>query len=91
MFNICSNKANTFDKGTLQYFHDVSAAAYHGKEYDPTAFQSAPNPLYWKELHTKFLAIHAEIQDASKSLNKNFGKLQGQHLSYEFIVLLYMC
>jgi hypothetical protein len=32
------------------------------------------NPDYWKQLVAKFEAIHAEIQDASKSINKSFGK-----------------
>lgn len=72
VFNICSNKANSFDRDTLQCFHDISSAAYHGKE--PIVCKSASNPAYWKELHAKFLAIHSEIQDASKSLNKSFGK-----------------
>lgn len=74
MFNICSNKANAFDRNTLECFHEVSQAAYSGQEYHPSYFLSSPNPAYWKELHSKFVAIHSEIQDASKSLNKSFGK-----------------
>lgn len=77
VFNICCNKANAFDRDILEYFHEVSHAAYHGREYQPNYFQSSPNPAYWRELYSKFLAIHNEIQDASKSLNKSFGK-QGQ-------------
>lgn len=73
VFNICSNKANAFDRNTLEYFYEVSHAAYHGIECRPIFFAS-PNPAYWKELYSKFLAIYHEIQDASKSLNKNFGK-----------------
>ena len=74
VFNICSNKANSFDQDTLEYFHAVSHSAYHRKEYPSGSFQSAPNPAYWRELHSKFVAIRSEIQDASKSLNKSFGK-----------------
>ena len=74
VFNICSNKANAFDRDILEYFHEVSLAAYHGREYKPSFFRSSPNPAYWRELYLKFLAIHNEIQDASKSLNKSFGK-----------------
>jgi len=74
VFNICSNKANSFDRDILEYFHEASQSAYHGREYQPSFYQSSPNPAYWKELHLKFLAIHNEIQDASKSLNKSFGK-----------------
>jgi hypothetical protein len=72
VFNICSNKANTFDQNTLEYFYEVSQAAYNAIECRPIFFASA-NPSYWKELYSKFLAIHREIQDASKSLNKSFG------------------
>ena len=74
VFNICSNKANVFDRATLEWFHEASNAAYHGKDFQPSLFESSPNPAYWKELHLKFLAIHDEIQDASKSLNKSFGE-----------------
>ncbi len=73
VFNICSNKANSFDRNTLEYFYEVSHAAYHAIECRPIFFASA-NPSYWKDLYSKFLAIHGEIQDASKSLNKSFGK-----------------
>lgn len=81
MFNICSNKANSFDRDTLEYFHEVSQAAYSQAAYHTSYFQSSPNPAYWKELHSKFLAISLEIQDASKSLNKSFG----EHLQFEVI------
>ena len=73
VFNICSNKANTFNKDTLEFFHEVSRCVYKGLEYKPDFFASSANPEYWKELHEKFKAIHSEIQDASKSLNKSFG------------------
>ncbi|KAL7554568.1 hypothetical protein ACHAWF_019036 [Thalassiosira exigua] len=73
VFNICSNKANSFDRNTLEYFHETSHAAYNRQEYQPSFFQSSPNPAYWRDLHSKFRAIHDEIQEASKSLNKSFG------------------
>ena len=34
---------------------------------------ASPNPQYWRQLHDKFGALHAEIQDASRSINKSFG------------------
>lgn len=73
VFNICCNTSNTFDQPTMDYYHETSYAAYHGKGYPNDACDLSPNPSYWKELHAKFVAIHQEIQDASKSLNKSFG------------------
>lgn len=74
VFNICSNAANAFNMQTLEYFHEVSMSVYSGSAHNPDYFASSPNPEYWKDLHDKFTAIHVEIQDASKSLNKSFGK-----------------
>jgi hypothetical protein len=34
----------------------------------------SPNPEYWEHLLAKFGAIHNEVQDASRSINKSFGK-----------------
>jgi hypothetical protein len=76
VFNICSNAANAFSMQTLEFFHEVSRSVYHGSAFDPVPFVSSPNPQYWSDLHEKFVAIHSEIQDASKSLNKSFGKLR---------------
>eukprot|EP00804_Cyclotella_cryptica_P011896 CCRYP_004399-RA/>CCRYP_004399-RA protein AED:0.06 eAED:0.06 QI:211/0.78/0.8/1/0.71/0.6/15/1860/1813 len=73
VFNICSNKANAFNLQTMEFFHEVSMSAYHGLEHSQDFFSSSQNPDYWKELHEKFVAIHNEIQDASKSLNTSFG------------------
>ena len=73
MFNICSNAANSFNVQTLEFFHEVSRSVYHGSKHDPAFFASSANSQYWKDLHEKFVAIHNEIQDASKSLNKSFG------------------
>jgi hypothetical protein len=75
VFNICSNAANAFNSQTLEFFHETSKTVYHGSAFDRTAFASSPNPDYWSDLHEKFVAINSEIQDASKSLNKSFGKL----------------
>ena len=33
----------------------------------------AANPSYWRSLHEKSSAIHSEIQEKSKSINKSFG------------------
>lgn len=74
VFNICSNKANAFNLQTMEFFHEVSRSAYHGLEHSKDFFSSSPNPDYWKDLHEKFVAIHNEIQDASKSLNTSFGR-----------------
>ena len=43
---------------------------------------SAENPAYWQQLFDKFSAIHDEIQDASKSLNKSFGIFNEQSLRH---------
>ena len=66
MFNICQNKANNFSRETLQRYLETARAAYLN--------QSCPEQgSYWSTLHAKFLAIHKEVQDASRSLNKSFG------------------
>src|SRR5210317_1840022 len=31
VFNICCNTSNTFDQPTMDYYHETSYAAYHGK------------------------------------------------------------
>jgi len=57
----------------LDLFFETSRAAYSGEE-PPDAIIDAPsNQEYWKQLFLKFGVIHAEIQDASKSINKSFG------------------
>ena len=74
VFNICSNAANAFNTQTLELFHEVSKSVYNGLDHNPKLFASSANPEYWRDLHDKFVAIHQEIQDASKSLNKSFGE-----------------
>ena len=78
VFNICSNKGNNFDRQTLDLYYEISQAAYCSQEIGATMAESittnSDNFAYWRQLHAKFKAIHAEIQDASKSVNKNFGK-----------------
>jgi hypothetical protein len=73
VFNICSNKSNAFDRPTLDLFFEVSRAAYHGRSCPDMSLDSSSNPDYWKQLFEKFGAIHREIQDASRSINKSFG------------------
>jgi len=73
VFNICSNKNNAFDRDTLDLFFEVSRAAYNDLLPPSTQLESSPNPIYWKQLFDKFRAIHEEIQDASRSINKSFG------------------
>eukprot|EP01043_Picozoa_sp_COSAG02_P023858 COSAG02_NODE_1285_length_13457_cov_11.145606_9_plen_1761_part_00 len=72
VFNICSNKGNDLDRPTLELYFEVSRAAYNG-DVCPGMVASSDNPGYWKQLHEKFCAIHVEIQDASRSVNKSFG------------------
>lgn len=73
VFNICSNKSNSFTRDTLDLFFDISRAAYFNSGCPGNELESSPNPLYWKQLFDKFRAIHEEIQDASRSINKSFG------------------
>jgi hypothetical protein len=73
VFNICSNKSNTFDRATLELYFEVSHAAYNAQPPPEALFASSSNPEYWSQLYEKLCAIHAEIQDASKSVNKAFG------------------
>lgn len=74
VFNICSNKANAFDRPTLERYFEVSRAAYSGDACPDPLLESSANPVYWKHLFEKFGTIHAEIQDASRSINKSFGE-----------------
>ena len=83
VFNICSNKANAFDRPTLARYFEVSRAVYN---HEPCPGQEllggAENPGYWRQLHEKCGAIHAEVQDASRSLNKSFGIFNEQALRH---------
>ena len=71
VFNICSNKNNDFERPILDLFFEVSRAAYNQSGCPPS--ETVANPEYWAQLYKKFVAIHAEIQDASRSINKSFG------------------
>jgi len=83
VFNICSNKANAFDKPTLERFHAVARAAYDGEAVPaPGAFEGAANPAYWASLKAKFSAVHAEVRDASRSINKAFGIFNAETLRH---------
>ncbi len=82
VFNICSNKANAFSKGTLECYFEVSRAVYHGQPLPEEALASAANPQYWAQLHAKLAAIHVEIQDKSRSINKSFGIFNEQTLRH---------
>lgn len=73
VFNICSNKSNNFDRTTLDLFYEVSRSAYQDLQFSCDHLDSTRNPDYWVNLYQKFRAIHSEIQDASQSINKNFG------------------
>ena len=73
VFNICSNRNNAFTKPTLDLFYETSRVAYHDSSFPPNLVESSDNPNYWSHLRLKFRAIHEEIQDASRSINKSFG------------------
>jgi hypothetical protein len=82
VFNICSNKNNVFDKPTLERYCEVSRAVYRGDSCPGAALDSSNNPEYWKQLFEKCGAIHTEIQDASRSINKSFGIFNEQTLRH---------
>lgn len=82
VFNICSNKGNAFDKPTLELYFEISQAAYKGEACPVKLLDGAVNPVYWQQLHAKFEAIHLEIQDASRSVNKSFGIFNEQSLRH---------
>mmetsp|Transcript_31959 Transcript_31959/g.48617 ORF Transcript_31959/g.48617 Transcript_31959/m.48617 type:complete len:1929 (-) Transcript_31959:223-6009(-) len=71
VFNICSNKSNSFVRPMLDCFYEVSRAAYNEMPFPNVSLSS--NVEYWKQLHKKFIAIQTEIQDASRSINRSFG------------------
>ena len=73
VFNICSNKNNSFERSTLDLFYETSRAAYYEKGCPSMLEDSSENPRYWEQLYNKMRAIFVEIQDASKSINKSFG------------------
>ena len=81
VFNICSNKANAFDKEVLESYFGVCRAVYRGEPRPPDA-AAAANPAYWQQLHDKFAAIHVEIQEKSRSINKSFGIFNEQTLRH---------
>ena len=82
VFNICSNKGNSFDKPTLELYFEVSRAAYYLEPCPDGLLHAVMNGEYWRRLHEKFAAIHAEIQDASRSVNKAFGIFNEQTLRH---------
>jgi len=82
VFNICSNKNNSFDKPTLELYFEVSRAAYRSEPCPAGLLEAVMNSEYWTRLHEKFAAIHAEIQEASRSVNKAFGIFNEQTLRH---------
>ena len=82
VFNICSNKGNSFDKPTLELYFEVSRAVYDSEPCPDGLLDAVMNGEYWRRLHEKFAAIHAEIQDASRSVNKAFGIFNEQTLRH---------
>lgn len=71
VFNICSNKNNAFNRPTLDLFYEVCRSAY--EKITLPDLRETSNMSYWSHLYKKFVAINAEIQDASRSINKSFG------------------
>jgi hypothetical protein len=62
--------SNSFDRQTLDLYFEIARAVYRA---DPFPGNGLGWSEYWKRLYIKFLAIHNEIQDASRSINKSFG------------------
>lgn len=77
VFNICSNKPNSFSDLTISHFFEVSKAVYSGDCCPHDLFASSANPGYWGELYDKFREIHSEVQEKSRSINKSFGEYNG--------------
>ena len=82
VFNICSNKSNAFAKGVLECYFEVAQATYRTEACPEATLAAAANPAYWRQLHEKFAAIHLEIQDKSRSINKSFGIFNEQTLRH---------
>eukprot|EP00928_Gymnodinium_smaydae_P100356 TRINITY_DN9823_c2_g4_i1.p1 TRINITY_DN9823_c2_g4~~TRINITY_DN9823_c2_g4_i1.p1 ORF type:complete len:2328 (+),score=476.05 TRINITY_DN9823_c2_g4_i1:208-6984(+) len=82
VFNICSNMSNSFNKETLDSYYDICRSVYKGEKCPASTLASAKNKAYWQSLHEKFEAIHLEIQEKSRSLNKNFGIFNEQTLRH---------
>ena len=82
VFNVCSNKANAFAKPTLDCYYALSRAAYLSLPCPEEVVGGADNPEYWRQLHGKFGAIHLEVQEKSKSINKSFGIFNAQTLRH---------
>ena len=82
VFNICSNKANSFAKPTLDAYYQISRAVYRGEPCPPETLSAASNAAYWQQLHDKCNAIHLEVQEKSRSLNKSFGIFNEQTLRH---------
>ena len=54
VFNICSNKSNSFDRPTLELFFEASRAAYNAAPCVSDALlKTSNNPAYWTQLHQK--------------------------------------
>ena len=83
VFNVCSNTANSFKKSTLEHFFEVSRAVYNHQPFPASNLPVAStNVAYWQHLHMKCNAIHAEVQEKSKSINKSFGIFNPQTLRH---------
>ena len=66
----------------LECYFEVSQATYRGEACPDATLASADNPGYWSQLHEKYAAIHLEIQDKSRSINKSFGIFNEQTLRH---------
>ena len=82
VFNICTNQGNAFNKSTLECYYEISRAVYGGAGCPTEGISDSSNPAYWRQLHAKYAAIHEEIQEKSKSINKSFGIFNGQTLRH---------
>ena len=74
VFNICSSKNNALQKSVLSRYLEVCRAVYRQQAFPGEEVLAKPeNMEYWEQLHEKLCCIHNEIQEKSKSINKNFG------------------
>ena len=58
VFNICSNKNNSFVKSTLECYFEVSRAVYRGECCPDAPLASSANPLYWQVRTQGLVAKH---------------------------------
>ena len=71
-----------FRDARQQYSRRAALPRYRGCPVPPQPFDGCGNYQYWAALKEKFTAIHAEVQDASRSINKSFGVFNEETLRH---------